>query len=89
MSIKITCTTAEAIKELNKRRGLKHIKYGVYVRPFLPTSDNRGFPGLCIASVTKSVFIKALKDCLCNFEERGGKIELTVPTEDFESFLIG
>jgi DUF438 domain-containing protein len=87
-TIKI-CTTEEAIKEVNKKRGLKHIGYRVYVRPFLPTDEQKGFPGMTTVKVKKADFIKAIKDCLEHFEGRGARIELRVPDCDFGSFYIG
>lgn len=87
--MEMICTREEAIKEINKRRGLKHIGYRVYVKPFLPVYDKQGFPGLTSVAVSKKVFIHAIEECLRNFEERGAKIELRIPENDFGSFYIG
>jgi len=89
MSKQMIVNTAEALKLINRRTGLKHIGYAVFIRPLLPTDGNQGFPGAALVNVKKADFIAALKHTLEHFEKRGGKIELTVPTEDFESFVIG
>ena len=83
------CTIQEAIKEINKKRSLKHISFRVRTRPHLPTGDNKYFPGLSSVKVSKKVFIDTIKDCLEHFEPRGAKIELSIPTQDYESFYIG
>jgi hypothetical protein len=89
MSVKFICTRAEAIKEICKRRKIKKVGYAVFIRPFLPTQDNRGFEGCTMIYVTRKDFIKAVNGLLNVLEERGAKLELTAPTEDFESFIIG
>lgn len=89
MSKKILCTIEEATKEVNKRRNLKHVKYGIFSRPHLPTTDNKYFPGLCLVIVSKKAFLKAISDSLRHFQERGAKIELTIPEDNYESFCIG
>jgi hypothetical protein len=83
------CTIQEAIKEVNKKRNLKHIGFRVRTTPHLPTGDDKYFPGMSSVKVSKVVFIDTIKDCLEHFEPRGAKIELTIPTVDFESFYIG
>jgi len=89
MSNQVIVTAEEAIKLINKRTGLKHIGYMVGVRPHLPIGDNKYFPGLALVRVSKAQFIRAIKDSLEYFEKRGAKIEMRVPTEDFDSFSIG
>jgi hypothetical protein len=88
MSTKIICTRAQAIKEIHKQRKLKH-GYAVFIRPFLPTSDGRGFEGCSLVHVTRKEFVKTVNDLLNRLEERGAKLELIVPTEDYESFIVG
>lgn len=88
MSKIIICTKAEAIIEINKRRGLKHVGYGAFVRPFLPTSEDRGFEGCGIIKTTKNGFLELLDSLLDQLDKRGAKVELTVPTEDYESFYV-
>ena len=85
----IICTREEAIKEINKQRGLEQIGFRVFVKPFLPVSDEQGFSGLTSVAVSKKVFINAISACLINFEDRGARIELTVPEQDYGSFYIG
>ena len=89
MSTQVTVTAAEAIKLINKRTGLKNVGYTVLIRPYLPTSENMAFPGCALVSITKAEFIRTVKSALEHFEDRGAKIEMRVPTQDFESFCIG
>jgi len=89
MSKRILCTAAEAEDELRKRRKIKRVGYRVITRPHLPTSPTKFFPGMTSVKVTKAEFLSAIQDCLKYFEERGGRIELTVPESDYESFYIG
>jgi len=53
MSEKIICTKEHLKKEINRNRGLKHISYRVWVKTFLPTSEEQGFPGLTSVKVSK------------------------------------
>lgn len=89
MSKEIVCPRDEAVREINKRRGLKHVRYCVFIRPFLPIGDGRGFEGCSLVSVTKKEFVRTVEDLLRDLGERGAKITLTVPTEDFEAFIVG
>jgi hypothetical protein len=81
-------TIAELRKEVSARRGLKHIRYGVFIRPFLPTTEGHGFSGCALVTVSKKDFLRAAERLLENLEARGAKIELDIPTADFECFSI-
>ena len=91
MSKEIRCTREEALREINKRRGLKRAGgYQVFTRPFLPVGDDgRGYEGCALVSVTKKEFIRAIESSLRNLEERGARITLMVPTEEYEAYIIG
>ena len=78
----------DLIKEIGKRRGLKNIRYCVWVRPFMPTTEDRGFQGTALVNVTRKEFIKAATNLLINLEARGARIELSIPTENYEEFII-
>ena len=81
-------TIAELRKEVSARRGLTRTRYGVFIRPFLPTSESQGFPGCALVTVSKKEFLRTAEHLLENLEARGAKIELGIPTADFESFTI-
>ena len=81
-------TYAELEKAVRKHRGLRHTGYCVWVRPFLPTGDGRGFEGCSLVAVTRKVFLKTARDLLRNLEARGARIELTIPVEDYEAFTL-
>ena len=85
----INCTVEEAIVQINKRRTTKKNGYRVFVRPYLPTSESKGFEGCTCAKVTKTEFIKVIRDSLADFADRGAKISLSIPTKDYESFFVG
>lgn len=90
MSIKKICTKEEAMKEVNRRLGFKRTGYRVFVRPFLPTQDSKGFDGCALVSVTKKEFLKLIDDLIGGtLGGRGAKIEMTIPTADYESFIVG
>lgn len=88
MSYEIICTREQAIKEVNKLRKLKHVRFRIFVRPFLPTENNMGFEGCSLVKVSKKQFLEIINDLLNVLEQRGAKIKLTIPEEDFESFII-
>lgn len=90
MSKQVAVTVEEALKLVNKRTGLKNVGYRVFIRPLLPiTDENKVFPGMALVRVSKAEFIRAIKDALELFQERGARIEMKVPEDDFESFIIG
>jgi len=86
--MKSLVTIAELEKEVMARRPIKRIRYCVWVRPFLPTRDALGFEGCGLVNVTRSEFIRVARDLLRNLEKRGARIELTIPEEDFDAFII-
>ncbi len=88
MSEKMNVTYGELEKLVRRRTKLKRIFYGFYIRPFMPTGEGRGFEGCSIVKCSRKDFLNISRDLLNVFEERGAKIALIVPTEDYESFLI-
>ena len=89
MSKVVFCTTAEALKEISKRRGLRRVGYAVFVRPFLSIRGSAlGYEGCAVAHVTRKEFERVIKDLLANYEKAGALIQLTIPTEDYESFYL-
>jgi len=91
MTTEITVTAEEAIKIVNKRHNLKHIGYRVFIRPYLPIdgTDGKVFPACALVKVSKAAFIEAIEDACRGLSERGARITMNVPTEDFQSFTIG
>lgn len=69
-------------------KGKKHIRFNVFVRPWLPTTDDLGFIGCVIVPVSKKTFIKCCHDSLIFFTIRGASLSMKVPEKDFGSFSI-
>lgn len=89
MKTQINCTSKD-IKPLIRKhsKGLKHVHYSIFVRPFLLTQDNRGFEGCALVTVSKKQFIATALHLLEGLEARGAKITISVPSADFESFTF-
>lgn len=85
----INITSAEIESTIRKySKGLKRVRFCVFVRAWLPTSEDKGFTGCALAHVSKKEFIRVCKDSLGTLELRGAKLAINVPEEDHGSFSI-
>lgn len=80
------CTLKDVIREVNKKRPLKKIGYGIFCHPFLPTEGDKGFEGCVLVHVSKAEFLRCAQHALERLSERGAKINLRIPTSDYGSF---
>ena len=90
MSKQVDVGYEELVKMVNnyKMARLKSIRYGFFVRPFMPTEGDRGFEGCALVMCTKKEFLQVAKTLLINLEKRGAKLRVNVPTEDFEAWVV-
>jgi hypothetical protein len=85
----IICTSKELPSIIRKHsRGLKRVHFCIFARPFLPTSEGRGFEGCTLVKVSKKEFFRVATEAILHFEERGAKLRINVPETDFGSFSI-
>lgn len=77
------CTTAEAVSLVKNADG--KVRFMVGVQVFLPTSEDKGFPGYEALIVTRRQFLGIVsRVAKGSFEDRGGRIKLTLKAPSAE-----
>lgn len=64
----------EALKLVRNADG--KVKFGVHVRVWLPTTEERGFDSGSGLTVSKAEMLKIIESAARGFEARGAKVEL-------------